>query len=182
VKGPDGFFRDAASQPLSLEVRTVPNDLNQKGIFAVADYWQRLGVRVDPVITPMQLLTDLAYRATFPTFIVERNPNRLTGGSGLEQFHSREIRTAETNWAGSNRARYSSPELDALIDRYNMTIPVTERNRTLGDIVRHLTNQLLVMGLFYDAEPTMVSKRIKNVSPRGDNFLPPLNGHAWSVD
>ena len=69
----------------------------------------------------------------------------------------------ERNFAGINRSRYQNPEYDALMDRFLVTIPFNERMQVLGQILHHETDQLPVMRLIYDPEPTMVSNRLRNV-------------------
>src|SRR2546423_8591465 len=46
-----------------------------------------------------------------------------------------------------------NPELDALLERYFVTIPLRERNVILGQIMHHFTDQVVFMGLFYNMEP-----------------------------
>jgi peptide/nickel transport system substrate-binding protein len=103
----DGFYRDAGGQQLRLEIRATQGEINPKTMFAVADFLQRVGVAIDPVIIPLQLVSDQQYRATFPGLIVN-------GGGGdadeLEQSHSSRARLPETNYTGGNRSRYMNPE------------------------------------------------------------------------
>ena len=62
-----------------------------------------------------------------------------------------------------NRGRYINPEYDALMDKYLLTIPISERMQVLADIAHHETDQLVYLRLIFDPEPTMVSNRLKNV-------------------
>jgi hypothetical protein len=55
-------------------------------------------------------------------------------------------------WLG-NQSRYRSAELDALVDRYQATIPEGERARAMGDINVHVGEHLSLMGLTYGAPP-----------------------------
>jgi hypothetical protein len=43
-----------------------------------------------------------------------------------------------------------------------VTISVPERLNVTRDIIHHMTEQLSNMGLFYDVEPMMVTKRLLN--------------------
>ena len=38
-----------------------------------------------------------------------------------------------------------------------------------GQIINHITSNLVVMGLYYDAEPVMISNRLQN-----------FNGQVWA--
>ena len=70
-----------------------------------------------------------------------------------------------------------NPEFDALIDTYLTTIPAAPRMQVLGQIVHHISDQLNVMGLFYDLRTTLVSNRLEHVSAQH----PTWNAHEWNV-
>jgi hypothetical protein len=75
-----------------------------------------------------------------------------------------------------------SPELDALLDRYYTTIPRQERTGVLGEIVRHTTDRLTLMGLFYDAEPLMIGSRLVGVAAaKAADSSPGWNAEQWDL-
>jgi hypothetical protein len=53
---------------------------------------------------------------------------------------------------GINVPCYSSAELDTLIDRVIVTVPVPERNEVIGRILNHRSGNLIGMGIFYSAD------------------------------
>lgn len=174
ARGTDGLYRDPAGQLLTVEVRsTGGDDFRDKMLFSIADYWKRIGVSGEGTIIPRQRANDREYRVTRPAFELVNQP---TGLRGLLRFHSREMPTPENSYRGDNRARYASPELDALIDRFMVTIPWAERMRVLGEIVRHMTERLVVLDIHYQGEVGAAAHRIRNVRP-GD----PINAHEWDV-
>lgn len=177
ARGPDGFFRDGADQKLSVEARTISLDINQKALFAVTDSWQRIGVGAEPVVVPTARQSDREYRATFPGFDLLRGAARV---EQLDWLHSAGARLPENDFrgrgAGNNYARYMNPELDALIERFYSTIPRGERMQSAGQIVHMMTDQLLVLTLFYDSVPVLASRRLENVT----SGLP-WNVHEWTV-
>jgi ABC-type transport system substrate-binding protein len=178
TKASDGFYRDASGQQLRLEIRATQGEINPKTMFAVADFLQRLGVAIDPVIIPLQLVSDQQYRATFPGLIVN-------GGGGdadeLEQSHSSRARLPETNYTGGNRSRYMNAEMDALIDRYVTTIPFEERMEAARQITRHVTENLPTLPLFFDTWPGAAAPRIVNVGASANNGRSTWNAHLWDV-
>ena len=115
---------------------------------------------------------DRAYRQDRPGFEINR-----TGASldGITAYHSRSIQTAANNYrpaaGGTNYPRYGNPELDALIDRFERTIPIDERLNVAAQANRHLTSQVVQLGLYYDVQPVMVDNRISR------NFL----GYTWDA-
>lgn len=68
-------------------------------------------------------------------------------------------------------------EYDGLIDRYFSTVPWQERVDVLGQIMHHTTENLILMGLFYDVEPMAVSSRLANVEGRKAE----LSSAVWNV-
>ena len=178
VRGPDGFYRDPSGQPLRVEIRTTQSEINPKTMAAVADYLERAGIGIDQVITPLQLVSDQRYRSTFPGLIVNGGG---ADASGLEDFHSSQARVPETNFSGSNRARYMNAELDGIIDRYQTTIPFNERMEHARQITRHVTENLPVLPLFFDSWPGAASARLVNVGASANNGETTWNVHEWDL-
>jgi peptide/nickel transport system substrate-binding protein len=175
TRGADGQFRDAAGQRLGLEVRATSSPaIHQKSMFPVADYWQRLGIAAEPLVIPVQQAANREYRTTHPAFDTVRYP---IGPSWVDRLHSTEAPLPENRFQGRSRARYMNAEFDALIDRYMATIPLGPRMQVLGQVIHHMTDQAINMGLFYDVETTLVSKTLVNVPARH----PTVNIHEWDV-
>jgi peptide/nickel transport system substrate-binding protein len=173
TRGPDGLFRDVAGERLNVEIWATVTVINQKSALSVKDYWERIGLGVTFNTIPLQRQNDLEYFVTFPSFLLLRGPRELTL---FQNLHGSRAALPERNFAGINRGRYMNPEYDALVDRYYVTIPFPDRMQVLGQILHHETDQLPVMRLFSDPEPTPVSNRLKNVPPAS-----PWNAHEWEV-
>lgn len=176
TRGADGFFVDRAGQRLSVEIRAGVRVAAQvSSMTVVADDWQRVGVEVRQMTMPDQVQGDREFRQTRCCFEVNR------GGAGMDAlaaFHSRGIATYENNFRGVgslNYPRYGHPELDALIDRYQATIPMAERLAVAGQIIRYMTSRVVQMGLFYDVEPAFVANRLINFP--GNHW----NAHEWDI-
>lgn len=177
IRGADGFFRDAANQRLSVEIRTTAgDDLRDKLLFAIADEWQRSGVGVEPIVIPRQRADDREYRATRPAFELVRQPNDLSEGA-LMRLHGSEAALPANNYRGGNRIRYMNPELDALIERYLVTIPIPERMQVVRQMVQHISDQLPILGILYDTQPMLIANRLANVNADQDT----RNSHEWDV-
>lgn len=176
TRGPDGFFVDGAGQKLSVEIRAGVRVAAQvSSMTVVADDWQRVGVAVRQTVVPDQLQGDREYRQTRCCFEVNRGGAEM---NALTAFHGRGIQTYENSFRGVgslNYPRYGHPELDTLIDRYQMTIPIPERLAVAGQIIQHMTSRVVQMGLFYDVEPAMVANRLINFP--GNHW----NAHEWDV-
>lgn len=177
VKGSDGIFAEAGTR-LSFETRAyAQTDIQPKTLTAVADYWQQLGVGVEQLIVPNHLVSDEQYRHTRPAFEV-----LTVGATGhFTHYHSSRIPQSGNNFFGLNRSRYASPELDGLIDQYLVTVPQQERAQVVSQIVRHWTDQLVTMGMFYTTTHALVSNRVTGVVPRGSISTEVWNAHEWDV-
>jgi peptide/nickel transport system substrate-binding protein len=177
IKGPDGFFRDGAGQPLVVQSMTnAGDDVKEKMVLVGADYWKAIGVGVETVLTPRQRASDREYRATFPGFDLVRQPFEP------ERVHGSEAATPENRFSGKNRTRYMNPELDSLIDRYFTTIPTAERLEVLGSMLHIMSDQVIALGVFYGPEPMLINKRLVNVNTaRAPSSDETWNGHLWEV-
>lgn len=178
TRGGDGRYRDAANQPLAVELRSSPMDILRKTKLAIADNWQSAGIGVDVDDSP-QARGDNEYRARFPGFDISRC---CSGTESFSTFRSSEARTAQNRYVGENSPNYVNPEFDALVDRYLTTIPHTDRMRAAADIVHHMTDHVIVLDQFYDASPTAVANRLINVAPRpARSTTNTWNVHEWDV-
>ena len=177
ARGADGFYVDPnTGRRLSVEVRTRSHVLREKLQQVIADEWGRIGVEGKPDVTPEQRVNDRAYQANFPGFYF-----RFGAPSQIVNWKSELSPVAENNYVGSNTMRYRSPEYDALVDRYLVTIPRAERAAVLGQMVQHSTEQLTPLPLYHEPEPMLVSNRLVNASgPRG-NAIHTWNVHEWDL-
>src|SRR5439155_15461589 len=107
ARGGDGKFRDAAGQPLVVELRSSPMDILRKTKLAIADNWQSAGLGVTVVDDSPQQRGDNQYRAMFPGFDISR---ASSGAESFQTFVSSEARTAQTRYLGENSSNYVNPE------------------------------------------------------------------------
>ncbi|MBM2810292.1 MAG: hypothetical protein HW416_1051, partial [Chloroflexi bacterium] len=178
TRGPDGIFRDASGQRLVVEARATPGDLYDKILEVTRDYWQAAGVGTDTVPIARQRQADVEYRTTRPGFELTRRGTDLTT---LKSFHSRETPLPENRFTGSNVPRYVNAEWDALVDKLFVTVPIGERTQVVGQIMRHMSDQLNIMNLFYDSEPALIANRVVNAMARGNESTQTWNVHEWDV-
>jgi len=180
-KSVDGTYQESSSQPIKLEVRSTGMGQTSRAASAVADYWKRLGVDATTVVASSQQFQDPEYQATFPSFLVVTGPNDLLG---LRFLHSSQTRLPSNGFrvaAAGNRSRYMNPEFDALLDKYFATVPVPERTQDLGEIIRHIADQVTLLGLFYNPIPAAASNRVINLSTTWDAFFITWNANEWDL-
>jgi peptide/nickel transport system substrate-binding protein len=176
--GTDGSLRGADGREVAVEMRTGLNDLYVKVTESAADQWRRAGLQVQTQVIPQTQVRNLEYRATRPGFELSR---RGIGMENLALFHTRELPLPENNYIGKSVARYSSPEMDTLVDRYVSTVAPSARLQVQKEIFRHMSDQLPLMTLFYDVEPSLVSNRLVNLNGKPAESTVTWNAHLWDI-
>lgn len=178
-RGSDGIMRDAAGARLHVESRTVPRAILVKTVLAAADDWKKAGVDVNTIILTEQQRSDREFYSTYPAFDAAGSSN---GTAEFISFHSSQVKTPQNRYTGANRSGYTNAELDALIEQFFTTIPMRERMDVAGQVVRHLTENVVFLPMFYDLLPTMVSDRLLNAPARvSQGYTLTWNAYAWDV-
>lgn len=179
ARGPDGFFRDASGQRLTVEFRARATEELTNLLATIADYWARSGVVSETIVVPPQRNQDREYRFRRPGF-------HMTGGtSGLDgiqkAFHSAQIPTPARGYVGSNDSHYANSEMDALIDRYLVTIPRRERMDVVRQILRLAADDLPIMNVHFTVRPVLIHNRIVNVGAAAPRSTNGWNAEQWDV-
>ncbi len=88
-------------------------------------------------------------------------------------------RFATVSWTPPRRkpTRERNPEFDGLVEKYYVTINWTDRMNVLGQLIHHMTDNLVVMTILDDATPTMIPNKMLNVTP----FVPVANIWEWDL-
>jgi peptide/nickel transport system substrate-binding protein len=178
---PDRTYRDEANRRLEVEVRSAPEEQAAKSASAIADYWQRLGVDATAVRNTPQQSQDPQYVATFPAFGVFGGPNDV---NALHILHSSQTRLSSNSFrigGPGNRSRYMNPEFDALLEGYFKTVRMPERIDGLGQIIRHMAEQVTVIGLYYIPQSGAISDRVVGVSAEWPGQHMTWNAHEWDA-
>jgi peptide/nickel transport system substrate-binding protein len=179
TRGTDGAFRDASGRELVIPLQgTVGQEIQIKTVLAVADYWSRLGLKVEQDQVPAAARNDRARRSERPGFeIVRQGATPETFNS----FHGSQTPLPENQLVGNNRSRYMNPQLDALIERHRVTIPVAQRLNVTREIIHHMAENLSNMGFFFDVEPMMMTNRLQNAVTGPQQGLALQQVHQWDL-
>ncbi|HZT08194.1 MAG TPA: ABC transporter substrate-binding protein [Chloroflexota bacterium] len=177
TRGSGGMFLDTSGSRLTIEARTNNQlDTQVKAAEIVTDMWKKAGFDINEVVYGQQRVADREYRNTRPAFeILGFN----LPAESFALYHSREIPTADRNWFGQNRTRYSNPDYDALVDEYFVTIPRPARMDVLRKIIHLYTDQLVLLPLAYTTNHVAVGNRFKNVTGRGTDNTEGWNAEQW---
>jgi len=176
TRAADGTLHDSSAQPVVVQVRTTRDDLRERVMYSMGEYWRAVGIRMEPSLIATQAQQARDYRATRPAFEFTRTPATPDG------YHSSGVPRPENNFNGDNRSRYGNSELDSLIDRYYLTVPKRERFESLGGVIRHITEHVVAVGVFYTVIPTLLSNSVQGASmPEVVGGRITFNAHEWDV-
>jgi peptide/nickel transport system substrate-binding protein len=157
-RGAGGLYRNAAGQPLAIEVRSTDYVANVKEAEAVAGQWRAGGLEVTTLAVPDS--APRAYRDemrhTFPGVLA--GPLRDNHDS-LEAFISSQTGTQANRWSGDNRGGYSSPLFDQLYDRSIVALNPSERQGLIADMLKLEVDEAVSIHLFYDMAQQTVAFR-----------------------
>jgi peptide/nickel transport system substrate-binding protein len=176
TRGSDGLYRDSMNRPMGVEVMTRSHPLREKIQQVIVDDWRKIGVVGEPFLVPEQRINDRGLREDRRAFYFRfGNPYQYT------EWVSHEAAVAENKYVGRNSIRYQNADYDVLVDRFQRTIPKAERVRLLGDIVHHATDQLLLLPMYHEPEPILVSNHLVNVGGKRGINIQAWNAHLWDV-
>jgi peptide/nickel transport system substrate-binding protein len=167
----EGNLRGADGTRLIIPLVTHrQNAFHEPATLSVARYWKELGMEVVVDVLPVERAGDLEYRALFPGFFL------ISRGLPVDRpdnyFTRRAVPIADNGYRGGNVGRYSSPEIDALVQKYMTTIPFPERMHALGDMVQIQTEQLTMLPLFFQGAAFILgTSRLQGV----------LGGQVWNA-
>jgi peptide/nickel transport system substrate-binding protein len=179
TRGADGTFHDASGQPLSVELRASSRSYITSAE-AIGGMWKQIGVTGVPYQVPPQLDGDAAFNAEYPAFQVlargnyRWDLNRVLG--------TNQAPVPENRYFGGNRGRYQNGDLDAVIAKYDSTIPLVERNRYLAEIIHHVTDNLVLLTMYYNLNPAVYVARLHNVSSKWERSAHTWNVQDWEAD
>jgi ABC-type transport system substrate-binding protein len=175
----DGWA-DATGERLNLGIQTAEGlEIQVKATLAVTDAWRRIGIGVDPLVRSAQANQDRSVSATYPGFRLIRQPNTI---DDMKQYLISQTPLPENGFTGQNFARYVNPAYNDLIERFFQTIATGERTELLRQILRHQSEQLVIMGLFYNVQSVALGKRVLNVTNSGVNgFNQSWNAQQWDL-
>lgn len=158
-RGAEGPVRNAAGQPLEFEFRASDETLGA----VVNELWKAIGLTPQLLVPGPALMRDREWQADVKG--VESSGFGLSFGMWERRMHTAAIPVPADRWAGTNRRRYSNPEVDALIDHLNVTLDGVERDRIEGELIERVTRDAVVAPIYVDAPATVFRKGITGPRP-----------------
>lgn len=148
----------------------------QDGVYAVLrENYRQIGIET----TFVELSRDLQQRVTYPGL---RHRGAFTNEPRtVWSFHTRELASAETRWAGANYSGYRNPAVDRAIDQLERSVRTDERAMHLAEIWRIVTEDVGAVGLYIRPVPYLVRKGIRGPIPGSLSGSVTSNVQAWEV-
>lgn len=167
-EGGSGIRRNAAGEPLRLEIMTTAGDRTRELVQQVIqsqlrDIGVELTIRNEPArvffgqTVSQRRFTGLAMFAWFSS---PESVPRTT-------LHCEQIPTEENSWGGQNYTGYCSPEMDALIDRIEVELDREARAELWVELQRLYATDLPVLPLYWRAQPFVLPPWLEGLRPTG---------------
>jgi peptide/nickel transport system substrate-binding protein len=174
-KGADGFYSDANGRFSANLAAAYAAGFDQE-IFILGDSWRKAGFDIQETVVPAAQAQDAQIGATF-TGMSSRTTR--SGGSGLVGYTTSAIPSADNRWVGQNRGGWSNPEMDRLVERFNLTLDRHERAQEVESIARIFTSELPAIPLYFNFNAIAYADGLRGMQavPAGGNQL--SNIHEW---
>jgi peptide/nickel transport system substrate-binding protein len=181
-RGGDGKVRrNEAGEKLSLELATTAGNRVRELIEQVLQSeWRQIGVEIHLKNQPARLLfgESVAKRHfTMALFAWTSAPENVPRSS----LRSDEIPTAASGWRGQNYGGFKNAEADRLIDAIEIELDRHRREALWHRLEALYAEELPALPLFFRADPYVLPKWLKGVTPTGHQFPTTLWIENWHV-
>jgi peptide/nickel transport system substrate-binding protein len=166
--GSDGVCRNAAGEPLAIELSTTAgNRLRELQEQVLQSQWKAACVQITIKNEPARtLFGETLKHRVYPGMVmyawssaVAESPKRTLGTS--------DIPTKENNYTGTNQVAFSDPQMDDDIAKAETELDPAKQKAIWADMQRIYAEQLPVLPLFYRAEAHVVPKWLQGYVATG---------------
>jgi peptide/nickel transport system substrate-binding protein len=166
--GSDGICRNAAGEPLAIELSTTAgNRLRELQEQVLQSQWKAACVQITIKNEPARtLFGETLKHRVYPGMVmyawssaVAESPKRTLGTS--------DIPTKENNYTGTNQVAFSDPRMDEDIAKAETELDPAKQKAIWADMQRIYAEQLPVLPLFYRAEAHVVPKWLQGYVATG---------------
>jgi peptide/nickel transport system substrate-binding protein len=163
--GPDGvLIHSQTREPFDLVLRLA----NAGGASAgkereaniIRDNWQDVGIRVqiDPI--PAARSGDRQYEATVPGLSLTGNLAPQTWFT--DRTHSKSIASEANRWNGGNKAGYTNPRVDDILDKLLITIDRNEQAVLHRQLIQEQMGDVALLPLYWESAPIFMVKGVNH--------------------
>jgi peptide/nickel transport system substrate-binding protein len=159
TRGSDGTLANSTGDRFETELWVNQGADAERITSVVGSQWRDVGAQVGQNVIPPARSSDREYGASYPGAHVNASPSATFLG---DRFRTSQIRSAANRFAAQNRAGYSNPTVDTLLDQVAVTVDRSQRTTLLGQLVQAQMRDLAVMPLFWVVRPVLQVKGVKS--------------------
>jgi peptide/nickel transport system substrate-binding protein len=166
--GPDGVRINGKGEPLALDLMTTAGNRSRELVEQVLQaQWKAVGIRT--------IIRNQPARVFFGDTMVRRRFHGLAMFAWMSApenvprsiLHSTEIPRPENGFSGENFGGFSNPEVDALLDKIEITVDREKRKALWFRLQEIYADRLPAIPLFFRADAYILPKWLKGVVPTG---------------
>jgi peptide/nickel transport system substrate-binding protein len=181
--GVDGICRNAAGDRLSFELATTAgNRLREFEEQMMQSQWKaaciEATIRNEP---PRTIFGETLKKRAYPGLILYGWSSAVNESPYLT-LGTAEIPTAQNNYGGANYAGFSSPAMDAAIERMQSDLDPGGQKADWALAQQIYAEQVPVIPLFFQSEAHIVPKWLKGYEPTGHRDLSCMWAENWHAE
>jgi len=97
-------------------------------------------------------------------------------------LHSSQIPTAANNYGGSNASAMNNPQMDAWIEEAESELDPAKAKLLWAKMQAKYAEETRVLPLFFRAEPYVLPKWLKGLTPTGHGDTTAMSAEAWRAE
>lgn len=165
VMNPKDGYRYKNGEKLSFQFSTTAgNRIRETVQVFIADQWKKIGVDAQIKNYPARVLFGEIVRCGDHPGIVMAAAGSAIGDVRNDFYHSKHIPTKENSCSGLNSGYYSNPQVDAVLDQLSITVDLKKRKQLVAKFVKHYTEDLPELPLYYRTEGMVLPQALKQDS------------------
>ena len=178
--GADGICRNAAGEKLSLEINTTAgNKLRELTEAVLQSMWKASCIEVTIRNEPARTLFGETLKKRQYSAMIMYAWSSGVGDSPRSTLGSDKIPTAANNWGGNNGIAFNDPRMDQLIAQSETELDTTKQKAIWAEMQKIYADKVLVLPLFFRADPHVVPKWLDGYTPTGHSDLSVLFSEYW---
>lgn len=180
IKGANGTRVNGDGKPLRLSIMTTAGNRTRELVQQILQsQWREVGIDVEINNEPArvlfgQTLTQRRFDAMlmYAWMSAPESVPRTT-------LHSKEIPTAENNFAGQNYTGYKNPKMDQVLEEIELELDRAKRQKMWQDLQKIYVRDLPVIPLYFRANPHIWPKWLTGITPTGHQYPTSLWVEQW---
>lgn len=178
-----GIRHNAKGEKLSFEIMTTAGNRTRELVQQVLQsQWKAVGIDIRIRNEPArvffgQTVTQRRFSA-MAMFAWISSPESVPRTT----LHSKEIPTADNNYAGQNYTGFRNPEMDTILESIELELDRNKRNKMWQQFQEIYSSELPVIPLYFRANPYILPKQLVGITPTGHQAPTTLWVENWRMN